>query len=306
MSARAAGSRECAQVLVLLATVIVWSSVSTAKETAQSLQVRAVVPRAQQPITIDGDLKEYDAAFAAPLEYFNPDLKNRPGQFFFLWDDEAFFVGLRTLDQHRYSQEHPLWEGDAVEWYFDTRRGKDFLNRKWGKGSVHCFFTPMHLKEVKTRFCLRPGYEDAIAEIGITTAAKATESGLEVEFKLPWENFPDFQAKVGEVIGIDAELSYSDGGERADRSFLFGSPLSVQQPANLAPVELVEEFRRPHWKSSGPIMMPIRVDVPWSQETLPQVKAMVALPPNRTEEIGKIVFQILSLEGEVLAEHTDN
>ncbi|MEQ8211022.1 MAG: sugar-binding protein [Lacipirellulaceae bacterium] len=266
-------------------------------------QVRAVVPRAEGSIVIDGNLEEYSNAFAAPLEYFHPDSKNRPGQFFFLWDEAAFYVGLRTLDEHCYSQEHPLWEGDAVEWYFDTRRGSDFLNREWGQGSVHCFFTPMYLEKVSPRFCLRPGYEDAIKEIGIEVAAKKTKTGLEVEFKLPWENFPKFQAKVGEVIGIDAELSYSDGGPRSDRSFLFGSPLSVQQPANLARVKLVERFERSHWKVSGPIIMPIRVDTPWSQETLPHVKAMVAMPPNRATAVEKVVFQIVDLQGQVISEH---
>lgn len=267
------------------------------------LQVRAVVPRATQPIQIDGKLKEYDASFAAPLEYFHPDLKNRPGQFFFLWDEQAFYVGLRTLDEYRYSQEHPLWEGDAVEWYFDTRRDKTFLNRKWGKGSVHCFYTPMHLDQVKPRFCLRPGYEEAIKAVGIEVAAQSTGSGLEVEFKLPWENFPNFKARQGEVIGIDAELSYSDGGPRSDRSFLFGSPLSVQQPANLARVKLVDRFERQHWQLCGPVMMPIRVDVPWSQETRPRVQAMLAMPPLRAHEIGKVVFQILDLQGTVIGEH---
>jgi hypothetical protein len=252
---------------------------------------------------IDGKLREYDNAFAAPIEYFHPDVKNRAGQFFFLWDDEAFYVGLRTLDENRYSQEHPLWEGDAVEWYFDTRRNQQFLNRKWGKGSVHCFFTPMHLDMIKPRFCLRPGYEDAIPEVGIEVAARATEAGLEVEFKLPWKNFADFQPKVAEVIGIDAELSYSDGGPRSDRSFVFGNPLSVWQPANLARVQLVDRFERKHWKTCGPIMMPMRVDVPWSQETRPRVNAMVAMPPHRAEEIGNVVFQVLNLHGDLIGDY---
>jgi len=266
-------------------------------------QVRAVIPRAKQPIKIDDQLKEYETAFAAPLEYFHPDIKNRAGQFFFLWDKEAFYVGLRTLDEKPYSQQHPLWEGDAVEWYFDTRRDERFLNRKWGNGSVHCFFTPMTLDAVEPRFCLRPGYEDAIAEIGIEVAARRISAGLEVEFKLPWANFPDFQAEVGQVIGMDTELSYSDGGPRSERSFLFGSPLSVQQPANLARVELVEDFERKHWNACGPLMMPIRVDVPWSQETRPHVHAFVAMPPLRADEVSRVVFQILNLHGEVLGEH---
>ncbi len=268
-------------------------------ESSDSDSVRAVVPRAHQPIKIDGELREYDSAFSAPVEYFHPDLKNRAGQFFFLWDDEAFYVGLRTLDEKRFSPEHPLWEGDAVEWYFDTRRDATFLNREWGRGSVHCFFTPMHLDKLEPRFCLRPGYEDAIPELGIEVKARKTDYGIEAEFKLPWANFPDFAASAGEIIGIDAELSYSDGGPRSARSFVFGSPLSVQQPANLAQVQLVEDFQKKHWKSCGPVMMPVRVDVPWSQETRPRVRAMVALPPSHADDVSKVVFQTVDLYDQV-------
>lgn len=289
--------------VVSLLALIALENLNSQTVDAAEPSIRAVVPRATGEITIDGQLDEYEQAFAAPLEYFHPDQKNRPGQFFFLWDDEAFYVGLRTLDETPYSQEHPLWEGDAVEWYFDTRRDQTFLNRQWGPGSVHCFFTPMHLDRVKPRFCLRPGYEDAIPELGIDVAARATVDGLEAEFRLPWKNFPDFIAQTGEVIGIDAELSYSDGGPRSGRSFVFGSPLSVQQPANLARVELVDAFEQKHWAACGPIMMPIRVDVPWSQPTRPHVQALVAMPPGRSEEIGKVVFQIVDLQGNVTAEH---
>lgn len=269
----------------------------------QAESIRAVVPRATQQIKIDGDLQEYAAAFAAPLEYFHPDLKNRAGQFFFLWDDEAFYVGVRALDEKPYSQEHPLWEGDAVEWYFDTRRDQTFMNREWGKGSLHCFFTPMHLAEFDSRFCLRPGYEEAIPEIGIEVAGRRTKEGWEAEFKLPWENFPEFEPKVGEVLGIDAELSYSDGGPRSGRSFLFGNPLSVWQPANLAQVELVEKFAKQHWQSCGQVMMPLRVDVPWMQQTRPQIEALVALPPNHSKDVAKVIFQTYDLHGKISGEH---
>ena len=270
--------------------------------------VRAAVPRATAAPVIDGRLDDaaYQAALCTPIEYFHRDAANRAAQFFYLWDDEAFYVGLRTLDQAAYSPEAPLWEGDAVEWYFDVRRGNDFLSRSWPKepraGAVHCFFTPMTLAELAPRFTLRPGFEEAITREGVEVAAQRTEHGLEVEFKLPWKNFPEFTPRAGEVIGLDAELSYSDGGPRSYRSFVFGSPLSVQQPANLARVELVEELDHRGWELGGPVMMPIRIDVPWSQEGEPQVVAQIALPPNGADRVGRIVFQVSDLAGKILGE----
>ncbi len=259
--------------------------------------VRAVVTRAAGDVTIDGNLSEFANAVCTPIEYFNADSKNRPAQFFYLWDDEAFYVGLRTLDTKMFSPVHPLWEGDAVEWYFDTRRDQSFRDQQWGDGSVHCFFTPMKLAELNPRFCLRPGYLDAIAQTGVKVAARKWAHGLEVEFKLPWVNFPNFEAKVGEVIGVDAELSYSDGGPRSFRSFVFGSPLSVQQPGNLARVQLVEEFQSEHWRAAGPVMMPIRIDTPWSQKGVPHVVGRIAIPPNRHAQIGRVTFHLVDLAG---------
>src|SRR5437868_3456717 len=60
--------------------------------------VRGLATRAPQGMKIDGDLSEFKDAFSTPLEYFNADLKNRPAQFLYMWDDEAFYAALRTLD----------------------------------------------------------------------------------------------------------------------------------------------------------------------------------------------------------------
>ncbi len=270
--------------------------------------VRAVVPRAGEAPTIDGRLDEacYEAALCTPLEYFHRDAANRAAQFYYLWDDEAFYVGLRTLDEAAFSPEAPLWEGDAVEWYFDVRRGDDFRSRSWPResraGAVHCFFTPMTLGELAPRFTLRPGFEEAIPREGVEVAAQRTEHGLEVEFKLPWRNFPEFTPRAGEVIALDAELSYSDGGPRSYRSFVFGSPLSVQQPANLAQVKLGETLGATGWRVGGPVMMPLRIDVPWSQEGAPHVVGQIAIPPTAGHIVERIVFQVSDLAGMILGE----
>jgi hypothetical protein len=224
-----------------------------------------------------------------------------------MWDDQAFYAGLRTLDevpkQANNAPDDRLWEGDGVEWYFDTRRGADFRAQSWGKGAVHCYWTGLNKKDLVPRFCLRPGYLDAIKKIGIEVGSRRWKHGLEVEFKLPWANFPDFKPAVGEVVALDAELCYSDGGPRSDRGFVFGSPLSVQQPAMLAPVELVERIEPKHWKAGGPVMMPMRVDVAWTQPTRPMITAHIAAPPIFRDQVGRVEFQVFDLEGKLLAKH---
>src|SRR5688572_17510417 len=103
---------------------------------ADALQpgVRGVATRAPAGMKIDGDLSEFRDAFVTPVEYFHDDLRNRAAQFSYMWDDEAFYAGLRTLDQKQANPapDDRLWEGDAVEWYFDTRRGNGFRGQTWG------------------------------------------------------------------------------------------------------------------------------------------------------------------------------
>jgi hypothetical protein len=125
---------------------------------------------------------------------------------------------------------------------------------------------------------------------------------MEFEFKLPWVNFPEFHPAVDQIIGLDAELSYSDGVSRSFRTFAFGGPLSVQTPANLARVRLVDKFQPRDWAACGAVMMPVRIDVPWEQKGPPRVEALVAMPPNRNQAVHQVVFLVTTPQGKVLGE----
>ncbi len=266
--------------------------------------VRGVATRAPQMMAIDGNLEEFADAFATPVEYFHDDLNNRAAQFFYMWDDEAFYAGLRTLDekQANLAPDDRLWQGDGVEWYFDTRRGDDFRDLEWGSGAVHCYWTAYTKEDIRGRFCLRPGYLDAIKKIGVEVAGRRTEYGAETEFKLPWANFPKFKPQAGEIIGVDAELCYSDGEMRVFRSFVYGSPLSVSQPASQARVQLVDKLERSHWRQCGPVMMPVRCDTPWGQKLKAHAQGWIALPPNHSDQVGKVGFRLTDLDGQKLGE----
>lgn len=280
--------------------------------------VRGVATRAPREMKIDGDLSEFKNAFSTPLEYFQTDdpnkkdaaagLRDRAAQFYYMWDDEAFYAALRTLDRHpaNNADDAHLWEGDGVEWYFDTRRDRSFRSDYWPKGAdagaVHCYWTGLKGTNVTPRFCLRPGFLEAIRKVGVEVGAKQTAVGMDVEFKLPWTNFPNFKPKAGEVIALDAELCYSDGGPRVARAFVFGGPLSVQQPANLSKIQLVEKLQPEHWKQCGQVMFPIRCDTAWTQPTKPQVLGYMALPPTHDDIIGKVVFRILGLDCKTLGD----
>jgi hypothetical protein len=266
--------------------------------------VRGLATRAPQGMKIDGDLAEFKDAFATPVGYFDPDLENRAAQFFYMWDDTAFYAGLRTLDKKQAdpAADDRLWEGDAVEWYFDTRRNQDFRAAQWGTGAVHMYWTAYKNDQIKPRWCLRPDMLQTIPGTGVEVAARRTSDGAEVEFKLPWANFPDFKVEANAVIALDAELCYSDGKARVNRTFAYGSPLSVQQPASQAKVQLVEKLEREHWKACGAVLMPVRCDTAWTQPTRAFVTGFMALPPNHAAQVGKVVFRILDTDGKTLGD----
>lgn len=267
--------------------------------------VRGLATRAPEGIKIDGDLKEFRGSFCTPVNYFHPTFNNRAAQFFYMWDDTAFYAALRTYDdkQANFAPDDKLWEGDGVEWYFDTRRGDQFRDRQWGSGAVHMYWTAYKEAQFRPRWCLRPDMLQVIPGKGVEVAARKTSYGAETEFKLPWENFPSFQAAKDAVIALDAELCYSDGQARVDRTFAYGSPLSVQQPASQGKIQLVEKLEPAHWRQCGPVMMPVRCDTPWTQPTKALVTGQMAVPPDHMDQIGKITFRIVDLEGKTLAEY---
>jgi len=270
--------------------------------------VRGLATRAPGEMKIDGDLSEFVGAFCTPVNYFQLQnaglLKERPAQFFYMWDETAFYCGLRTLDTKQFngSDDAHLWMGDAVEWYFDTRRGEEFRAIDWGKGAVHMYWTGYDKAQIKPRWCLRPDQLDAIPGKGIEVGGRRTANGAEIEFKLPWENFPDFKPAVNEAIALEAELCYSDGGTRIDRFFTYGSPLCVKQPAAQGTIQLVEKIEPGHWKQCGAVMTPMRVDTAWGQKTKALVSGQMALPPDQADQIGKIVFVVSDLGGKQLGE----
>jgi hypothetical protein len=292
--------------LFTVAVLIVGAMLSRPATAAEALKpgVRGLATRAPREMKIDGNLEEFAGSFCTPVNYFHPQVGERAAQFFYMWDEKAFYAALRTLDtkQANNAPDNRLWEGDGVEWYFDTRREENFRGRNWGSGAVHMYWTGLDKTNLRPRWCLRPDMLKAIPGDGVEVGARRTDYGLEVEFKLPWSNFPNFKAAAGEVIGLDSELCYSDGGERVDRTFAYGSPLSVQQPSSLGMVQLVEKLEPAHFKQVAAVMMPIRCDTPWGQDTKAHVTGKMALPPDHADQIGKVVFRVMDLDGKTLGE----
>jgi hypothetical protein len=193
------------------------------------------------------------------------------------------------------------YNGDAVEFYLDTRTGDALRGKDWTTGAIHFYYSAFQGEEVRPRWVMRKGIATSDTVLnGVEVAATSDSESYEVEFRLPWANFPDFKPRLGAVLALDAELCSGDGKERTDRSFAYGSPLSVQQPASLAKVELVRSFDPDYLATVGPAAFPLWVDTPWVQPERAQVQAVVAISPTFADVVGEVEVRIHDADGRIV------
>lgn len=265
--------------------------------------VRGLITRAPAKVEIDGKLGEWSEAFCTPVHYNHKTPLERAAQFFYLWDDEALYIGLRCLDGKQ-ANTAPLgatYNGDAVEFYLDTRAGAALQGKDWTTGAIHFYFSPFQGTELKPRWAMRQGIATSDTALsGVQIAATRDKTTYEVEFKLPWNNFPQFTPRIGALLALDAELCSSDGKQRVDRTFAYGSPLSVQQPASQGKVQLVKAFDPDYLPEVGAAAFPFWVGTPWVQPDRAQVQAVVAVPPAFLEIVGQVEVRLHDTDGKVV------
>lgn len=274
-----------------------------AADTGLAPGVRGLVTRATGPVTMDGKLDEWAGAFCTPTQHNHHDLDNRAAQLFYMWDDDNFYLGLRAQDQKRadVGDLPSLWNGDAIEFYFDTRSGDQLRAKDWTDGAVHLFLTAFDKVEVKPRWTVRGGIATSNVKLeGIEIVAALTDYGYEMEFKLPWKNFPNFKTTVGALIGIDGEMCSGDGGGRADRTFTYGSPLSVTQPASQGKIQLVNKLEDKHLLQVAAALLPLWVETPWNQPVRAQVVAVMGVAPALADRVAAVEIRIHDLDGKIV------
>lgn len=272
---------------------------SSSAASAQQKPVVGLIPKAQKPVAMDGKLTGWDGAFVTPVHVGHPDFANRGGQFLYLWDEKNLYVGLRCLDQKpaHVGPDTQIWNGDAVEFYLDTRRSDKLGAAAFGPGTLHCFYTPFTNREIKPRIQVRdlPAFKGFKLQ-GAEVAAVKTGWGYTAEFKLPWANFPDFTARAGEIIGIECELCSSDGGLRVDRTFVYSGPAAVGSPSAFGRVQLADKIEASASKSLGRALLPLSLarstNYAWLYGT-------VCVSPTIEGSVAKLEGKLLDAGGKV-------
>ena len=266
---------------------------------AQEKPLLGLIPKAVKTIKMNGKLDDWEGAFVTPVHVFgHPDYANRGAEFFYLWDDANLSMSAcGTLDQHPMDIGPVVQEGDAVEFYLDTRRGDQLGAAQFTPGSLHMFWTPFTKSDIKPRWAMRDiPFLKNLKLPGAEIAGEKTPWGWTAEFKLPWATFTEFKPKAGEVVGIDCELCSSDGGLRAERTFVYSSPTSVGTPSTFGRVKLVEKIDLGELKSFGRALLPMSLtksgNYPWLYGT-------VGISPTIDKAVTKIEGKLLDGKGAV-------
>lgn len=262
--------------------------------------VVGLIPKATRPVTLDGKLDEWAGAFVTPVHIGHPRFANRGAQFSFLWDDDNLYVGLWALDQTpaHVAPQTQIFNGDAVEFYLDTRRDAQLGAKDFTAGSLHMFWTPFTGREIKPRLQVRPlpAFKDFTLQ-GAAVAAAKVGPGWSAEFRLPWKNFPNFTPKAGAILGIDCELCSSDGGARVDRTFVYSSPRSVATPAAFGRVRLVEKITGDDLMPCSRALLPTALTRSANYATL---YAQVGVSPTLDKLVSSIEGRIVGAGGKVV------
>lgn len=266
---------------------------------AREKPIVGLIPKAHKPIAMDGKLTDWDGAFVTPVHVGHPDFANRGAEFLYLWDEKNLYIGLRCLDRKpaHVGTDQQIWNGDAVEFYLDTRRGDQLGAAAFGPGTLHMFYTPFTKTEVKPRLQVRdlPAFKDFKLQ-GAEAAAVKTAWGYTAEFKLPWKNFPGFAPKPGEIVGIECELCSSDGGIRVDRTFVYSSPAAVSSPSAFGRVQLAEKIEAGALKPFGRVLLPLSVT---KSANYPSLYATVCVSPTFGGSLARLEGKLLDASGKV-------
>ncbi len=267
---------------------------------AEEKPVVGLIPKAQHPVVMDGKLDSWDGAFVTPLNATHPDLFNRATLIYYLWDDQALYIGLRALDANptHISPDTALYDGDAIEFYLDARQGADLGKAEFGPDTLHLFFTAITGHDLKPRYHLRdlPAFQDVELK-GVEMAAARTPDGYTLEFKLPWTNLPNFTPRAGVPIGIDVEMGSADGGHRVHRTFAYSSPTSVDTPATFGRVLLVDNVDMAAVAPYSRALFPFDAQVPGNYG---RIYGVACLSPTIEKEVAAVEGKLLGPDGKVL------
>jgi hypothetical protein len=208
-------------------------SVAHLRRAAPQPEPLAEALRAPGPVTIDADLKEWDAAQPLAVDGRDQILRGAaawPGPeeasftLYWMWDATHLYVAARVRDPHHVQQQTgpSVWRGDTLWLYLDTR----------GRGER------IDVKLTLAQTPDGPQVWNWVAQSFLPDAELAwapTEDGYIYEAALPLKSLNRLApAEVGH-IRFEAGMGFMGG-------FMTWTGLDPDTPGNLAPLDFVEQL----------------------------------------------------------------
>jgi len=194
--------------------------------------------RAPGAITINGDEKEWKEVPKSKMRVeidLGYELDNKADLSNYikvLWDDQNLYFFARIVDEDINVSSSELFEKDGLEIYLDGDNSKtphDFNSN---------IFPPVAYGDNTDFFRYIPGESNAISAWGIINTADfetqivLTENGYNVEAKIPFAAFPNFNPVAGHLFGLEFQLNDNDNDQRQQLIKLFsGNEFSYLDPS---------------------------------------------------------------------------
>jgi hypothetical protein len=203
------------------------------------------VPKALAPLSIDGDLSDWQGAPAFPAPYVTLNRSRWKGDqdlsasFNFAWDASNFYLAATITDdvhvQLPSTRGYQLYKGDDVEVWFDLNLQGDFATHEANSDDVQLGLSPGDFKTLKPEavFWNPDTYKTQERNRTVQVAAQPRpgSQGYTLEAAVPWTSLGTFRPKPGEAIGFAASAGDNDRPDTPVQELMVSTAPSLQYRA---------------------------------------------------------------------------
>ena len=187
------------------------------------------VKRAKGPITIDGDLNDWqlgkfekdEMAYVAKGYGFVTsgnirDASDCNGKFYLLYDDTNLYLAAVVRDNAAIGKQRgvDIWRDDNVEFWIDTKGDADFFNNMpFNPNCYQIDFAPLTKDSKPAAYVYRNINTKPVAD-AVRVASKISEdpknSGYTIEISMPISVLNGLEMKAGGIAGVNFSISDKD------------------------------------------------------------------------------------------------
>lgn len=198
-----------------------WDSSAVSTEPAQ-------LPRLDQPLVLDGDLREWGSAAYVPIRCESSISRAKQKgkwqgpadsgmEVYCAWSPEGLCLAAVVADDDVFNDRkgEAFWRRDSIEFHFDGRAPDKLMTPTQELGVEHVYYRPPN-GEFPAEAYVRP---DNRGMSGLKCAGKRTPTGYTAELLVPWSAFPAFKSEVGSLFAMQWVVCDYDARDGKDITY---------------------------------------------------------------------------------------